>query len=124
MAIKKELTKEERVKKEINRLKRIYKEMPKDTLMVVEGLIVEAADLRVRLEDIRKDLDENGYDEMFSQSENQDPYERERPAARRYIAMNKSYQTIMKQLGDYIPKKPVETKPQSDGFEEFVATRD
>lgn len=42
MAIKKELTKEERVKKEINRLKRIYKEMPKDTLMVVEGLIVEA----------------------------------------------------------------------------------
>ncbi|ALC52850.1 hypothetical protein ACN91_15055 [Bacillus cereus] len=124
MTIKKELTKEERVKKEINRLKRIYKEMPKDTLMVVEGLIVEAADLRVRLEDIRKDLDENGYDEMFSQSENQDPYERERPAARRYIAMNKSYQTIMKQLGDYIPKKPVETKPQSDGFEEFVATRD
>ncbi|HDR6822388.1 TPA: hypothetical protein QCV77_006023 [Bacillus thuringiensis] len=124
MAIKKGLTKEERVKKEINRLKRIYKEMPKDTLMVVEGLIVEAADLRVRLEDIRKDLDENGYDEMFSQSENQDPYERERPAARRYIAMNKSYQTIMKQLGDYIPKKPVETKPQSDGFEEFVATRD
>ncbi len=124
MAIKKELTKEERVKKEVNRLKRIYKEMPKDTLMVVEGLIVEAADLRVRLEDIRKDLDENGYDEMFSQSENQDPYERERPAARRYIAMNKSYQTIMKQLGDYIPKKPVETKPQSDGFEEFVATRD
>ncbi|MGO4219539.1 hypothetical protein AB4Z03_26910 [Bacillus sp. YAF12_1] len=124
MAIKKELTKEERVKKEINRLKRIYKEMPKDTLMVVEGLIVEAADLRVRLEDIRKDLDENGYDEMFSQSENQDPYERERPAARRYIAMNKSYQTIMKQLGDYIPKKQVETKAQSDGFEEFVATRD
>ncbi|MED1093948.1 hypothetical protein [Bacillus paramycoides] len=124
MAIKKELTKEERVKKEINRLKRIYKEMQKDTLLVVEGLIVEAADLRIRLEDIRKDLDENGYDEMFSQSENQEPYERERPAARRYIAMNKSYQTIMKQLGDYIPKKPVEMKPQSDGFEEFVATRD
>ncbi|HDR5686181.1 TPA: hypothetical protein QCT10_005608, partial [Bacillus anthracis] len=76
MASKKELTKEERVNKEIRRLKRIYKELPKDTLMVVEGLIVEAADLRVRLEDIRKDLDENGYDEMFSQSENQEPYER------------------------------------------------
>ncbi|WP_410985625.1 hypothetical protein [Bacillus cereus] len=124
MAVKKELTKEDRVKKEINRLKRIYKEMPKDTLMVVEGLIVEAADLRVRLEDIRKDLDENGYDEMFSQSENQEPYERERPAARRYIAMNKSYQTIMKQLGDYIPKKMPESKEKGDGFEEFVMSRD
>ncbi|APT24111.1 hypothetical protein KM400_02450 [Bacillus anthracis str. BF1] len=123
MASKKELTKEERVNKEIRRLKRIYKELPKDTLMVVEGLIVEAADLRVRLEDIRKDLDENGYDEMFSQSENQEPCERERPAARRYIAMNKSYQTIMKQLGDYIPKKPIENKEKDDGFDDFVTNR-
>lgn len=123
MAKKKELTKDERVNKEINRLKQIYKEMPKDTLMVVEGLIVEAADLRVRLEDIRKDLDENGYDEMFSQSENQEPYERERPQARRYIAMNKSYQTIMKQLGDYIPKKPIENKEEDDGFDDFVVNK-
>ncbi|HFJ9448219.1 MULTISPECIES: hypothetical protein [Bacillus] len=123
MAKKKELTKDERVNKEINRLKQIYKEMPKDTLMVVEGLIVEAADLRVRLEDIRKDLDENGYDEMFSQSENQEPYERERPQARRYIAMNKSYQTIMKQLGDYIPKKPIEIKEEDDGFDDFVVNK-
>ncbi|MGH1277007.1 hypothetical protein ACQVWA_27040 [Bacillus cereus] len=124
MAIKKELTKEERVKKEVNRLKRIYKEMPKDTLMVVEGLIVEAADLRVRLEDIRKDLDENGYDEMFSQSENQEPYERERPQARRYISMNKNYQSIMKQLGDYVPKIPPKPKESSDGFDDFVNGRD
>jgi signal recognition particle subunit SEC65 len=93
--------------------------------MVVEGLIVEAADLRIRLEDIRQDLDENGYDEMFSQSENQEPYERERPQARRYIAMNKNYQSIMKQLGDYIPKKPEpEPKEKDDGFESFVMSRD
>lgn len=124
MAIKKELTKEERVNKEITRLRRIYKEMPKDTLLVVEGLIVEAADLRVRLEDIRKDLDENGYDEMFSQSENQEPYERERPQARRYISMNKNYQSIMKQLGDYVPKIPPEPKKKDDGFESFVNKRD
>lgn len=122
---KKELSKDERVKKEFNRLKRIYRALPKDTLMVVEGLLHEAADLRVRLEIIRLDLDENGYDEMFSQSENQEPYERERPAARRYIAMNKSYQTIMKQLGDYIPKpKPEPEKEKDDGFESFAARRD
>lgn len=124
MATKKELSKEERVKKEIRRIKRIYKDLPKDTLQVVDGLIVEAADLRIRLEDIREDLDENGYDEMFSQSENQEPYERERPAARRYIAMNKNYQSIMKQLSDHIPKKPVEPKEKEDGFESFVMSRD
>lgn len=124
MASKKELTKDERVKKEIQRLKRIYKDLPKDTLMVVEGLIVEAADLRIRLEDIREDLDINGYDEMFSQSEHQEPYERERPQARRYIAMNKNFQSIMKQLGDYIPKpEPKKTGEQDDGFDAFVMRR-
>lgn len=88
--------------------------------MVVDGLIVEAADLRIRLEDIRKDLDINGYDEMFSQSPSQEPYERERPQARRYIAMNKNYQSIMKQLGDYIPKPELKKKEEDDGFEAFL----
>lgn len=121
MASKKELTKDERVAAEIKRLRRIYKDLPKDTLMVVEGLIVEAADLRIRLEDIRKDLDENGYDEMFSQSPEQEPYERERPQARRYVSLNKNYQSIMKQLGDYIPKQ--KPKEQDDGFDEFLSRR-
>ena len=123
MARKKVLTKDERVSKEVHRLREIFADMPKDNLQMVDGLIVEAADLRVRLEDIRKDLDENGYDEMFSQSEHQEPYERERPQARRYIAMNKNYQSIMKQLGDYIPKK-TEPKEADDGFDDFVKKRD
>src|SRR5690625_4855050 len=123
MASKKELTKNQRVRKEVNRLKRIYKDLPKDTLMVVDGLIVEAADLRIRLEDIREDLDTNGYDEMFSQSPEQVPYERERPQARRYVALNKNYQSIMKQLGDYIPKPEKKKGDEDDGFEEFLMRR-
>lgn len=123
MSNNKELSKDERVKKEMQRLKRIYKDLPRDTKAVVEGLIIEAADLRVRLEDIRADLDANGYDEMFSQSPTQEPYERERPQARRYISMNKAYQTIMKQLGDYIPKQAPEPKEKDDGFDAFVMGR-
>ncbi len=123
MATKKELTKDERVLKEIRRIRRIFKGMPKDNLDLVDGLINEAADLRVRLEDIRSDLDINGYDEMFSQSESQDPYERERPQARRYISMNKNYQSIMKQLGDYIPKN-IKPADDDDGFDDFVKRRD
>jgi len=119
---KKEITKDDRVKKEIRRLRRIYRDLPKDTLMVVEGLIVEAADLRIRLEDIREDLDVNGYDEMFSQSPEQEPYERERPQARRYVSLNKNYQSIMKQLGDYIPKE-TNKKDEDDGFDDFLRRR-
>lgn len=121
MATKKELTKDERVNAETKRLISIFKDIPKDNLDMVEGLIIEAADLRIRLEDVRKDLDLNGYDEMFSQSEKTEPYERERPQSRRYIAMNKSYQSIMKQLSDYIPKK---TEVRDDGFEAFINARD
>ena len=124
MATKKELTKEERVKKEYNRLKRLYKELPKDLIQLVDGLLWEAADLRIRLEEIRQDLDDNGYDDMFSQSPTQEPYERERPQARRYISLNKNYQTIMKQLGDRLPKYEAPSKePESDGFDEFARER-
>ena len=57
--------------------------------------------MRVTLEDMEQDLDQNGYVEMFTQSERTDPYERERPVARLYNTMNKNYQSIMKQLSDF-----------------------
>ena len=41
--------------------------------------------------------------ELFAQGD-QEPYERERPASRIYTAANKSYQSIIKQLNDMIPK--------------------
>lgn len=48
----------------------------------VDGIIRWAAFMRVTLEDMEKDLDENGFTELFSQSEKLEPYERERPLAR------------------------------------------
>lgn len=104
MAAKKELTIEERVKKEIRRIKRFYKDLPKDTLQVAEGLIVQAARHRVDLDDMWEDMKENGKVEMFSQSEKTDPYERERPVVRQYYTTDKLFQSIMQQLSDYIPK--------------------
>ena len=119
---KKELTKDERIKKEERRLKRIYKNIDKDNKAIIEGLIQRAAYMRVTLEDWEKDIMENGYYEMFTQSEKTDPYERERPVARLYNTMNKNYQSLIKQLSDLVPKevKVVE----DDGFKDFIAQRD
>ena len=89
---------------EIKRLTEIYKGLPPKQFALAQGLIAEAARLRVRLNKLWEDLTENGEVEMFSQSENTDPYERERPASRIYTATNKSYQSIIKQLNDMIPK--------------------
>ena len=89
---------------EIKRLTEIYQGLPPKQFALAQGLIAEAARLRVRLDKLWEDLTENGEVEMFSQSENTDPYERERPASRIYTATNKSYQSIIKQLNDMIPK--------------------
>jgi len=118
----KEITKEERIKKELNRLKKNYKEISKEKMNVVDGLIYRAAYMRVLLEDYEADLDEGGYVEMFTQSEKTPPYERERPVARLYNSAFKNYQTIIKQLTDLLPKEQV--KVEDDGFNDFINERD
>ena len=115
-------TKETRKNKELKRLQAIYKNLPKDMNDLIQGLINRAAYMRVTLEDFEKDLDENGHVELFSQSDKQDPYERERPVARLYNTMNKNYQSIIRQLSDLQPKQ--ETVPRGDGFDDFVNERD
>lgn len=91
-------------KSEIKRLTRIYQELPEKQFELLQGLIAEAARLRVRLDALWQDLQKNGEVELFTQSENTDPYERERPSSRIYTATNKAYQSIIKQLNDMLPK--------------------
>lgn len=124
MAKKKELSKEERIKKEVNRLNRIYKDVQKENKSIIDGLIKRAAYMRITLEDWEADIVENGVIEMFTQSEKTPPYERERPVARLYNTMNKNYQTIIKQLGDLLPKVSTNKQEVDDGFNAFLNERD
>jgi len=106
------------VNKEKNRLKRLFKEIPPSKLKVVEGLIIQAARLRVLLNEMWMDISENGDYEMFSQSDKTEPYERERPVARLYNTRDQSYQRVIKQLTDLLPegnnKKEIKKYSASD----------
>ena len=95
------------VKKEKNRLKRLFKDVPQNKLKTVDGLIIQAARLRVLLDEMWIDITENGDVELFSQSEKQEPYERERPVAKLYNSRDQSYQRIIKQLTDLIPDEKI-----------------
>jgi hypothetical protein len=117
----KEKNKGVRVKKEEKRLRSFYKNIEKNKMGLADGLIVRAAYMRITLEDYEKDLDKDGYVELFSQSENLEPYERERPVARLYNSSNANYQKIMKQLFDLLPKEV--QKEVDDGFDTFLAER-
>ncbi|MCG7838093.1 hypothetical protein MI410_08450 [Staphylococcus epidermidis] len=96
------LIKQKRIKKELSKLKKIYKDIPKDKMIIVDGLINRAAFMRISLEDMEQDIHKDGFVEMFSQSETQTPYERERPVARLYNSMNKNYQSIIKELTSHL----------------------
>lgn len=118
MAKKKEIPGEDRIKAEEKRLRRIYRDIDEDNRAIIDGLIQRAAYMRITLEDWELDIMENGYIEMFTQSPQTPPYERERPVVRLYNTMNKNYQSIIKQLSDLVPKP--EAKEESDGFDEFL----
>lgn len=93
------------VRNEKNRLSRLFKDIPENKLKTVEGLIVQAARLRILLDEMWIDISENGDVELFSQSEKQEAYERERPMAKLFNSRDLSYQRIMKQLTDLIPEE-------------------
>ena len=61
MAARKELTKDQRIKKEIARLKRIFADLDKNKLQAVESLIKNAAFMAVSLEELQEIIDEEGY---------------------------------------------------------------
>lgn len=107
------------VKKEKNRLMRLFKNIPENKKKAVQGLIIQAARLRILLDEMWEDISENGDYEMFSQSEKQEPYERERPVAKLYNSRDVSYQRVIKQLTDLIQESTEEDSagklPPSDG---------
>lgn len=94
---------ETRVKAEKKRLEAVFEEIDEKRKTAVEGLIEEAAFMRVTLEDLREDIKINGETELFSQG-NQEPYLRERPNSKKYDARNAGYQKIIKMLLDELPK--------------------
>lgn len=110
----------QRIAQEELRLRESCQNINSDMLCVVDGLIQRAAFMRVSLEDLEKDLNENGSTEMFSQSEKAEPYQRERPVARLYINMNKNYQTITKQLSDLVSKFPKTVEYEEDELEKLL----
>ena len=117
MTKKKVLSKDKRIENEIKKLRSIYQDIHSDQFKTVEELINRAAYMLATLQDYEKDIDENGYVELFSHSESQTPYERERPVVRLYNTLSKNYQSIIRQLSSLIPN---EAAPTDDGFDKFI----
>ena len=117
MALYEQTEKEKKIKQEINGIKKLYKDFPKDKAKVLEGLINEAAFMKISLEDIRAVLLENGFTEKFEQGKQN--FVRERPEVKIYTTLTQRYSTVMKQLIDLLPAEI--KKEESDALAQFLA---
>ena len=88
-------------KKEYMRLSKLYENIPDNKRKLVDGLIWQAARLRVSLDNLWEDIKANGEAEVFKQGS--DAFKRERPEAKLFTARDKSYQAVIKQLNELLP---------------------
>lgn len=119
-AKKKEITKDEIIKKEITRLTKLYKNIEGNKKEVANGVIQEAAFMRATLGELKVMIDASGPIDEMPQGE----YSilREHPAVKIYNTMIQRYTSAIKQLTDLLPKEA--PKVEDDGFDDFVVNRD
>ena len=108
--------KQKQIKQEVSRLKKICKDLGKGRIKMVEGLINEAAFMKITLEETRQTLIEEGTTEVFKQGSQE--FTRKTPALDVYTTLINKYSTIMKQIIDLLPE--VERKQEADELTKFL----
>lgn len=114
--LKEKIEKDKKIKQEINKFKKIYKDLEKEKVKTIEGLISDAAFLKVTLCDLKEDILENGLTELFEQGEQS--FYRERPEVKTYATFLQRYTGVMKQLIDLMPLSKKEE--ENDELMEFI----
>lgn len=100
-----------RQRKEQNRIKKIYKNLPKEQLELNKKLIERAAYMLVSLEDMEAKINADGLVVTMPQGNYQ--IERAHPLLQPYNAMVKNYNATIKQLSDLSPSAEVNRAGQA-----------
>lgn len=109
--------KEKRIKKEINKYKKICKDVDENQQKLAEKLIENAAFMAILLQDLQTDINENGITEKYSNGSNQSGV-RISAATKVYNSLIKNYNQTIKQIADIL-NVSVDAF-QDDGFEAFL----
>lgn len=106
---KKKAAEVSREKKEYDRLSVLYAKIPANKRALCDGLIWQAARLRVSLDDLYEDLRVNGNTEMFKQANDGVEFPRERPESKIFATRDKNYLAIIKKLDELLPLQEVKS---------------
>ena len=113
------IKKQTRINREKKRLMKIYEDLPEESLEIFQGQFDQASFLRVELDDIREELQETGWVEMFQNSPDLEPFERDRPLAKQYMRLASEYRNTIKLLDDKLAKQNAGAETKDDGFDSF-----
>ncbi len=109
--------KEERVDKEMKRIKKLLKVLNKETLSTLQSLIKNAAFMSVTLDDLQDAMNRNGVISEYQNGENQWGTKKS-PEVEIYNTMIKNHMAIMKQLVDLLPEQ--DSNHKKDMLLEFL----
>lgn len=101
-ATKGNLSTEAKVKREKNRLRAVFRDLDKNKLKAVEKLIETAAFMAVSLEELQKQINDEGFTSEYQNGENQFGTKKS-PAVEIHLAMTKNFTTAIKQLAELAP---------------------
>lgn len=96
--------KESQLKKELNKLRKIFKDLPEESKKLSEGLIQNAAFMHVTLLELQEDIKEHGA-MINCTSGNGFETLKDNPAQKAYTTMISRYSLVIKQLTDLLPEQ-------------------
>src|SRR5690606_10632463 len=112
--------KAKKIKSELARLRKVFADIPEDKRRIADGLMQEAAFMRVTLEETREIIDREGVIERFEQGAQK--FLREHPATKVYASLINRYSAVVKQLIDLLPDGE-KSKDEADELMAFVKRR-
>lgn len=115
MATKKEYTKEQKIKKEVARIKRALSDLDKNKLTIVQPLIETAAFTAVSLKELEEIINEQGFVAEYKNGENQYGT-KQSDETKTLIALQKNQAQAIKTLADNTP----ETKQKRNRLESLM----
>lgn len=114
--------KQKRIKREVNRLKKLFKEIDENKKKLVQTTIEDVAFLTITMQDLRENIVRDGTTVEYQNGENQRGV-KQSPDAQLYLAMSQKQTQAMKILLDCMPKTQPGTFTQDDGFIDFLKER-
>lgn len=110
------IEKNQKIKKETNKLKKLFKELPEKKKKIAEKLTENASFMSITLDELKEDIKIHGVKETYVNGKDQFGF-KESIESKTYGTMVKNYMSIIKQLNDMLPEE--RKINEDDEFERF-----